>query len=218
MSYPENLASFLEDIAMITDQDRENGEKDEKGFVSLMTIHLAKWLEYPTVFIAGAEEGIFPHSRSLMDTKAIEEERRLMYVAITRAKEQLYISRSNERYTFGNYSANPKSRFVKEIPETHIHTETNRGSAQSIFGSGNMSGIFLLFRVPSLQKSGIETTPLKVTKIKNTASDFAVGNRVEHAQYGIGTIVGLSGTIADIAFSGKWIKKMNIEIAPVKKI
>ena len=217
MTYPENLASFLEDIALITDQDRENGEKDEKGFVSLMTIHLAKWLEYPTVFIAGAEEGLFPHSRSLMDTKAIEEERRLMYVAITRAKEQLYISRSNERYTFGNYSANPKSRFVKEIPETHIHTETNRGSAQSIFGSGSASG-FSTFSSAFAPKSGPEMSPIRVIKTKNTATDFAVGNRVEHAQYGIGTIVGISGAIADIAFSGKWIKKMNIEIAPVKKI
>lgn len=217
MTYPENLASFLEDIALITDQDRENGEKDEKGFVSLMTIHLAKWLEYPTVFIAGAEEGLFPHSRSLMDTKAIEEERRLMYVAITRAKEQLYISRSNERYTFGNYSANPKSRFVKEIPETHIHTETNRGSAQSIFGSRSASG-FSTFSSAFAPKSGPEMSPIRVIKTKNTATDFAVGNRVEHAQYGIGTIVGISGAIADIAFSGKWIKKMNIEIAPVKKI
>ena len=217
MTYPENLASFLEDIALITDQDRENGEKDEKGFVSLMTIHLAKWLEYPTVFIAGAEEGLFPHSRSLIDTKAIEEERRLMYVAITRAKEQLYISRSNERYTFGNYSANPKSRFVKEIPETHIHTETNRGSAQSIFGSRSASG-FSTFSSAFAPKSGPEMSPIRVIKTKNTATDFAVGNRVEHAQYGIGTIVGISGAIADIAFSGKWIKKMNIEIAPVKKI
>ncbi len=71
-----------------------------------------------------------------MDGAALEEERRLMYVAITRAKTILYISRAHERYTFGNYSANPKSRFVKEIPEEFLHTETNRGSAQSIFGGG----------------------------------------------------------------------------------
>lgn len=99
-----------------------------------------------------------------MDTKAIEEERRLMYVAITRAKEQLYISRSNERYTFGNYSANPKSRFVKEI-ETHIHTETNRGSAQSIFGSGSASG-FSTFSSAFAPKSGPEMSPIRVIKTK----------------------------------------------------
>ena len=74
-----------------------------------------------------------------MDAREIEEERRLMYVAITRAKSKLHISRAYERYTFGNYSANPKSRFVKEIPSEYIHIEENRGSAQSIFGSGNMS-------------------------------------------------------------------------------
>jgi DNA helicase-2/ATP-dependent DNA helicase PcrA len=128
MTYPENLASFLEDIALITDQDRNNENKDESGtgHVSLMTIHLAKGLEFPTVFIAGAEEGVFPHSRTLMDAREIEEERRLMYVAITRAKTALYISRAHERYTFGNYSANPKSRFVKEIPSEYLHIEENR--------------------------------------------------------------------------------------------
>ena len=93
-------------------------------------------MEYSSIFIAGAEEGIFPHSRSLIDTQQLEEERRLMYVAITRAKKQLYISRAYERYTFGNYSANPKSRFIKEIPPEYLELETNRGSAQSIFGSG----------------------------------------------------------------------------------
>lgn len=91
-----------------------------------MTVHMAKGLEFPHVFIAGAEEGIFPHSRSLLESAALEEERRLMYVAITRAKEMLYISRAHERYTFGNYSANPKSRFVKEIPEEYLEIETSR--------------------------------------------------------------------------------------------
>ena len=98
-----------------------------------MTVHLAKGLEFPHVFIAGAEEGVFPHSRSLLDADAIEEERRLMYVAITRAKKTLHISRAQERYNFGNYSANPRSRFLKEIPEAYLHIETNRGSARSIF-------------------------------------------------------------------------------------
>lgn len=88
------------------------------------------------VFIAGAEEGIFPHSRSLVDGNALEEERRLMYVAITRAKNELYISRAHERYTFGNYSANPKSRFTKEIPEEYVESDTPSRNSQSIFGSG----------------------------------------------------------------------------------
>lgn len=224
MLYPENIATFLEDIALITDQDREqwDRQKEDVGFVSLMTIHLAKWLEFPTVFIAGAEEGIFPHSRSLVDGSALEEERRLMYVAITRAKLSLYISRAHERYTFGNYSANPKSRFVKEIPEEFLHMETNRGSAQSIFGGGanwfSSFGNMFTQNWPAMTKS----TPWSVQKVssgkKNSAWDFATGDRVKHPQYGIGTIVMKNEAICDIAFPGMWVKKMNIEIAPVEKI
>lgn len=222
MLYPENLATFLEDIALITDQDRDQEDRQSvsAGFVSLMTVHLAKWLEFPHVFIAGAEEGIFPHSRSLVDATQLEEERRLMYVAITRAKSQLYITRAHERYTFGNYSANPKSRFVKEIPEEYLEIETNRGSAQSIFGGGGMgfsSFGKIFWNTPSQTHAPTSPTSPKSHK-KNSASDFSVGDKIEHPQYGTGTIVWLSWAVADIAFSAKWVKKMNIEIAPVKKI
>lgn len=221
MLYPENIATFLEDIALITDQDRENEEWSESdaGFVSLMTIHLAKWLEFPTVFIAGAEEGIFPHSRSLVDAGALEEERRLMYVAITRAKEKLYISRAHERYTFGNYSTNPKSRFLKEIPEEYLHTESNRGSARSIFGNGGdgFSSFGNMFSGTSNEiKPQIKSSP--ASGKKHSASDFSVWDRIRHPQYGIGTIVMKNEAIADIAFSGMGVKKMNIEIAPIEKI
>jgi DNA helicase II / ATP-dependent DNA helicase PcrA len=217
--YPENIALFLEDIALITDQDR-NGEKtanEWEGTVSLMTIHLSKWLEFPHVFIAGAEEGIFPHSRTLMDAREIEEERRLMYVAITRAKHRLHISRAYERYTFGNYSANPKSRFVKEIPAEYIEEQERKAVSQSIFGSGG-SGFSSLNTLFSWAGSTLTPAFLKTTKVKNTSSDFSLGDRVEHVQYGIGTIVSITWAVADIAFSGTGIKKMNVEIAPVKKI
>lgn len=217
--YPENLALFLEDIALITDQDRktENVSENNAWTVSLMTIHLSKWLEFPHVFIAGTEEGIFPHSRTLMDAREIEEERRLMYVALTRAKTQLYLSRAHERYTFGNYSANPKSRFVKEIPTEYIYIEEKRGTAQSIFGSGGSGFSNLNSLFSGASSSQTTTTPIRKS-VKNSAWDFSLGDRVEHAQYGVGTIVGINGAVADIAFSGTGIKKMNIEIAPVKKI
>lgn len=215
--YPENFAMFLEDIALITDQDRENDNSSE--VVSLMTIHLAKWLEFPKVVIMGAEEGVFPHSRSLMETSAIEEERRLMYVAITRAKERLYISRAHERYSFWNYSTNPKSRFLKEIPEEYLHTDTsNRGSAFSIFGTaGVLSWLWDAVNAFKKDTSPLYTPPSKTGK-KHNASDFATGDRIKHPQYGAGTIVSMNDTIADIAFSGMGIKKMNIEIAPIEKI
>jgi DNA helicase-2/ATP-dependent DNA helicase PcrA len=154
-----------------------------------------------------------------------------MYVAITRAKTELYISRAHERYTFGNYSANPKSRFIKEIPAEYLEVESNRGSAQSIFGNGGsgFSSFGNMFNnsessgsssfssghkgpssMNSFAKAGI--------KPKNSASSFAMGDRVKHAQYGVGTIVTIDGAIASIAFSGLGIKKMNVEIAPIEKV
>ncbi len=228
--FPENLALFLEDIALITDQDRDNtsphpspegeGVQSQMGTVSLMTIHLAKGLEFPQVFIAGAEEGLFPHSRSLLEASAIEEERRLMYVAITRAKTTLYISRAHERYTFGNYSANPKSRFVKEIPAEYIHIEEHRTTAKSIFGGGSdgFSSFGSAFGAGfAPEKKPIVNTLLKSGK-KNSASDFQIGDKIKHPQYGIGTIVSIQEAVASIAFSGSGIKKMNIEIAPIEKV
>jgi DNA helicase-2/ATP-dependent DNA helicase PcrA len=154
----------------------------------------------------GAEEGIFPHSRSLVDGSALEEERRLMYVAITRAKTELYISRAHERYTFGNYSANPKSRFIKEIPEEYLHIESNRGTAQSIFGGGSngFSSLGNMFGTPASRGSSPMSTATTglISGKKNSASNFAVGDRVKHPQYGIGTIVMKTDAIADIAFPG----------------
>lgn len=220
MIYPENLATFLEDIALITDQDRDQDDKSSSiaGSVSLMTVHLAKWLEYPHVFVAGAEEGIFPHSRSLVDATQLEEERRLMYVAITRAKHQLYISRAYERYTYGNYAANPKSRFIKEIPEEFLQQTHRQSEKSSIFWGGkdgfsNIGGIFSTHTpASSHSQASRQQSP------KNRAWDFVVWDKIQHAQYGDGTIIALRDAIADIAFAAKGVKKMNVEIAPIKKL
>lgn len=212
--YPENYATFLEDIALITDQDREQDEKNNAWYVSLMTVHLAKWLEFPTVFIAWAEEWIFPHSRSLVDPIALEEERRLMYVAITRAKNKLYISRALERYSFGSYSANPKSRFIKEIPEEFLDFPVRENLSKSIFGNTwwNFWSFNNIFNNPK--------TPInnQLIKKKNNIWDFVVWTRIKHPQYGSGTIVSINWNIGDIAFAGMWIKKMNLEIAPIIKL
>lgn len=109
----ESLMHFLEDISLITNEQEDAKNEDR---VLLMTIHSAKGLEFDHVIIAGAEEGIFPHSRTLFESEQLEEERRLFYVAMTRAKKKLIITRANERYTFGTYSSNIASRFVTEIP------------------------------------------------------------------------------------------------------
>ena len=114
MSENASLESYLENVALVTDLDRED---DERGYVTLMTLHSAKGLEFRNVFISGMEENIFPSSRSVMDDKKLEEERRLMYVGITRARQRLYLSRARERMIYNQVSFNPASRFISEIPE-----------------------------------------------------------------------------------------------------
>ena len=119
-----DINEFLENIALVeaqTDSDRHlNNGKGHSDQVTLMTLHAAKGLEFPIVFIVGMEEGLFPHSRSLMDSGQIEEERRLAYVGITRAKETLYLTCANSRLYFGERLSNPPSRFLSDIPESLI--------------------------------------------------------------------------------------------------
>ena len=208
LSPRESLQAFLEDIALITDHDT-----DEVGssVVSLMTVHSSKWLEFRNVIIVGLEEWLFPHTRSLVDPQALEEERRLMYVALTRAKEQLYLFAASERYNFGSYSANPLSRFAKEIPEEfreEVHAK------QDIFGQKWVKLAFGSFGVDV--NSFLSTAK---ARSKNDVSVFHVGIRVEHAQFGGGVIISWSSPIAEIAFGGgHGIRKLNLEMAPVKKV
>lgn len=213
MDNKEALMMFLEDIALITDSDRD--EPGQNNFVSMMTIHSSKGLEFENVIIAGAEEGLFPHSRTLMEPREIEEERRLMYVAMTRAKRTLTITRARERYNFGNYSANPASRFLKEIPEEFI--ERKEIEVKNFFGGFGSSISYPTFDTPS---HGASEKPVekKRSVTSNDPSTFSLGERVRHVEFGAGTIVSISGPIAEIAFSGgKGIKKMHLGIAPIEK-
>ena len=114
MSENATLEDYLENVALVTDLDRA---EDERGYVTMMTLHSAKGLEFPNVFIAGLEEGIFPSSRSADDDARMEEERRLMYVGITRARKRLFLSRASMRMLYNQESHNPPSRFLEEIPE-----------------------------------------------------------------------------------------------------
>lgn len=212
MDSGEALMMFLEDIALITDSDRD--EPGQNNFVSMMTIHSSKGLEFENIIIAGAEEGLFPHSRTLMEPREIEEERRLMYVAMTRAKRTLTITRARERYTFGNYSANPASRFLKEIPEELI--ERKEIEVKNFFG-GFVSKAYPTFDTPS--HGTIEKTVEKKRSVtSNDPSSFSLGERIRHVEFGTGTIVSIAGPIAEIAFSGgKGIAKMHLGIAPIEK-
>mgnify|MGYP001600491504 CR=1 FL=1 len=118
-----NLVDFLENVALVEAAD--NPRRKEQDAVTLMTLHSAKGLEFPIVFIVGMEEGLFPHSRAMLDISELEEERRLMYVGITRAKEKLFLTYTRQRLYFGTRSNNLVSRFLADIPENLISSNTN---------------------------------------------------------------------------------------------
>ena len=170
-----SLANFMERVALVSDID--NYDKDQDAIV-LMTIHSAKGLEFPTVFLPGMENGLFPGSMTIGDKEEMEEERRLCYVAITRAKEQLYILRAHERMIFGKTVHQPQSTFVDEIPESLCDVTTSFTSrATAVLG-----------------KFGFERTVEKQTnwrafEIKKTGEKFSVSDRVVHHKFGYGKVL-----------------------------
>jgi DNA helicase-2/ATP-dependent DNA helicase PcrA len=184
-----SLADFLERVALITDTDVTEGE--ESG-VTFMTLHNAKGLEFPTVFILGMEEGVFPHIRSLTEPDEIEEERRLCYVGITRAMERLYLLNAWSRTLWGSLQYNPESRFLKELPEQL--TESKEYEKQAAKQPPRRGG----------------TDP----------SRFRVGQEVEHVRYGRGTIIDIGrspvGLEATVNFPGAGEKRLDLTIAPMK--
>ncbi len=207
----EWLSLFLEEVALLTDMDKKDERSD---YVTLMTIHTSKWLEEKRVFLVWLEEWIFPSFRSIWENAALEEERRLMYVAMTRAKEELYISRAKERFHFWDYVRNPESRFVWEIPEELIESYDFWDS------SLNSSSFFEnSFNPLKYETSTLSSWAKLVRKVKNNdVSQFNRWDRVSHPKFWNGIITSLNWELAEIAFSWKWVKKMNIKIAPVKKI
>ncbi len=202
----ESLSQFLEEVSLVSDLDSVENDSD---YVTLMTIHTSKWLEQKRVFIVWAEESIFPHIRSLESPKELEEERRLMYVAMTRAKKELYIARASERFYFGNYVRNPASRFIKEIPKEYIEDYKMEISNFSLWD--NFSSITDFPSWNSIMQK-IKTREF------NDIADFTVWDKVSHHKFWNWLITSLNWEIAEIAFAWVWTKKMNIKIAPVKKI
>jgi DNA helicase-2/ATP-dependent DNA helicase PcrA len=193
---------------------------DREEFVTLMTIHTSKWLEEKRVFLTGLEDGVFPSFRSSWDVNALEEERRLMYVAMTRAREELYISRAKERFVFWDYARNPESRFMKEIPAEVIENYDIWGFVKTFNNlfSGSLSspGNGWSFLFWSLWSNA--STPKVKAQANNDVSQFARWDKVSHPKFGWGIITSLNWELAEIAFTSAWIKKMNIRIAPVRKV
>jgi DNA helicase-2/ATP-dependent DNA helicase PcrA len=201
-----SLSGFLEKVSLVADADEIPDGEDHGGVVTLMTLHTAKGLEFPTVFLTGMEDGIFPHARTLDDPKEIEEERRLAYVGLTRAEKRLYISRAEYRLTFGTPKYNPGSRFLDEIPTTLIEWKNEARSSSSSGSSG------LRRRTPT-------TPPPRATGKTSSAMVLEVGQRVSHDTFGLGTVVALAGegdkSEATINFGHYGEKRLLLRYAPV---
>ncbi len=199
-----SLAGFLEKVALVADADEIPVGEDHGGVVTLMTLHTAKGLEFPTVFLTGMEDGIFPHSRTLGEVDALEEERRLAYVGLTRARKRLYISRAQSRSSWGAPTYNPPSRFLDEIPAEVI--QWRNGSAPSL-----------------IHKPRVATTPPpRATGRKTTAMELTVGERVSHDTFGLGTVITVAGegekSEATINFGSYGEKRLLLRYAPVEKL
>ena len=215
------LADFLAQIALISDVDQT---EQSDGTVTLMTFHAAKGLEFPAVFMAGMEEGLFPHSRTLLDDTEIEEERRTCYVGITRAERRLYLTYARQRTIYGSTEMSRPSRFLAEIPEELVeHKEAD------FFGGADL-------RAPSniwSERSTRTERKRYMPPPQHTAADgsvirpdasaaFQAGDAVRHSKWGDGRIVAISGSGEDaelsIAFPGEGIKKFVQKYAPILKL
>ena len=214
------LENFLSHVSLLTDSDKsEDGDDDQ---VTVMTLHSAKGLEFPMVFLAGLEEGIFPHVRTLMDEREIEEERRLCYVGITRAKRKLYISNARQRMIYGNIVCYSPSRFLDEIPPELIEKYApKRPSPVTPMQTSRPVG----FTMPPKVVKKPELTLLK-SMVQNPAKpqnvDWKAGEKVYHAKWGTGTIVAVTGSGSNmqlnIAFPNEGIKKLVAQLAPISRV
>lgn len=183
-----DLGGYLEELSLLSDLDTSN---DSQNTITLMTLHAAKGLEFPVVFMAGMEETIFPHSRALYDVEQMEEERRLCYVGMTRAREELYLSSASSRMIFGTTQHNPPSRFLSDIESSELATPGN-----------------------SFQSTHFSNEPY----IEQEVLDLSVGDNVHHQVFGTGLVTHIEGTVVTVAFRGKGIKKLNVAFAPLERL
>lgn len=235
----KTLVNFLTELALIADIDTlGDDEETEQDAVTMMTMHSAKGLEFPVVFIVGMEEGVFPHMRSLNDNVELEEERRLAYVGITRAEEQLYLTGATMRTLFGRTTMNAPSRFLEEIPdELKEDVSARRRSARSFdrfvqqtglaaarYSSSGSGGPSVNHGTPNAGRAGSVGSSGTVNGENTAASkDFKNGDKVSHKKWGIGTIVSVKGSGNDmelqIAFPAPiGIKRLLAQFAPLEKV
>jgi DNA helicase II / ATP-dependent DNA helicase PcrA len=193
---PEGLAAFLESVTLVSDQDEL--ERDDEGAVTLMTLHTAKGLEYPVVFLVGLEDGVFPHVRSLSDPQQLEEERRLAYVGVTRAQDRLYLAHATHRMLWGQSSYNPPSRFLAEVPEALVEL---RGATATTSAAK--------------RRRDVEVVEL-------AGAEFRVGDQVLHTRFGSGRVLELTGegerAEATVEFASEGVKHLLLAYAPLVRL
>ena len=228
----EKLPAFMEWLALRSDLDTLAGQTHA---VTMMTIHAAKGLEFPVVFVAGMEEGIFPHMSGRGEPAQMEEERRLAYVAITRAEKSLYLTHAANRRMYGSMQAYPPSRFLREIPEEHVYTTgvgsagfsgvgwEKRGDRRGTFGSGRGSDVYggQIFGQRTRSTGGRPTDDRQSAAAARpkAPATFAVGDRVSHKTFGPGLVVSVDGDMLEVQFSRTGArKKLMRGFAPLVKI
>ncbi len=232
------LAGFLEQVALVADADQvPTDDPDHQGVVTLMTLHTAKGLEFPVVFLTGLEDGVFPHSRALGDNTELEEERRLAYVGITRARQRLYLSRAVTRSAWGAPQFNPPSRFTDELPSDLVRWERTgaaytswSGSGGGVGGRGGSGGDRgrgggFAGGTPKAQelagRLGIDGSKLTTASELPTGPKVEPGDRVNHQRYGLGRVVTVQGhgpgARAQIDF-GDQVMWLVLRHAPIEKL
>ena len=221
-----SLGDFLERVALVADSDQIPDEDESGGVVTLMTLHTAKGLEFPVVFLTGLEDGIFPHSRSLGDQPELEEERRLAYVGLTRAQQRLYVSRAVVRSAWGAPQHNPPSRFLEELPATLIDWKRTE-SAQTTWGSASASTRYVdsggyIPASTTITRRRVTTPPPKPTKGTRPVPSLEPGDRVVHDTFGMGSVVTVEGigdkAVASIDFGSTGVKRLLLRYSPVEKL
>jgi DNA helicase-2/ATP-dependent DNA helicase PcrA len=220
-----SLAEFLERVALVADADEIPDADEAGGVVTLMTLHTAKGLEFPVVFLTGLEDGVFPHARSLADPDELEEERRLAYVGITRARERLYVSRALVRFAWGAPQHNPASRFLSEVPDQLTdwrRTEAAVTTWASTSATGRRSDEYAPYVRGSAVASRRFTPPPKPTGGTRPVPNLAPGDRVTHDTFGLGTVVNVEGhadkAVANIDFGSTGVKRLLLRYSPVQKL
>lgn len=212
------LRGFLDQIALVSSGESDVGSE---GLVTLMTLHSAKGLEFPVVFLAGMEEGLFPHSRALNDYKEMEEERRLCYVGMTRAKERLYLLNASERFLYGKSQWNRPSRFIKDVPKSALKIVRENRQAETFelshrFETSGINGVGR-DNSRSISREPVDAAP----ETSEPGAFFPVGSIVEHGRFGIGRIERYEGSgercKVTIVFESAGTKKIALKYAKLSK-